>query len=507
MINEIDAIQKHLGIRIGQGQLNHYTLLGLDQDASQKDIKQALRTAVAAWNDSETKSNPSSAQHVAKLIKQAQAVLLDESKKRVFDAGLTQMDSPNNRLPLSDANPYPDADPFAKFDLNECSIAAKSNQFIADFGNAEARWNELSRRIPTLQQVYSNPVSAPLAISQSASADSPQIDYAQKGESAAQKFERLKRKRRLWQAMYLAAFVTVAAGFLVYAGIQFILNRQQIAKRIESNTEGPVMKSTTVHGTTPKSIGGNLASKVQGNASGLVLPTLAKVDNSDETNREITESNPFGNALVPESMPKTAVPPSETSRSNTMASDPKPVVPNLMANSKTAWTSAMKSAREAVEKADFKNFHRYMELALPLSADDEMKDKQARLDQLGQLYEIFIKAVHDAKSKMRGTETLSVGKNLINIVEIKNDELIVRIQGNTEHYAWDRLPPGIATAMADFSLSDQEPTDIAARAVYFSLSPARNELFSNKVKEWFEKSVGKGSVRKDLVQALTDTYE
>ena len=148
-----------------------------------------------------------------------------------------------------------------------------------------------------------------------------------------------------------------------------------------------------------------------------------------------------------------------------------------------------------------------MKIALAVSSSDEMVSKQARLDQLGQLYEIFISSIREAKTKLNGAETISVGKLQATIVEIKEDQLIVKIQGKNEQYAWDRLPPGIAMALADLTLSDKEPTDIAARAVYCSLSPARNQLFEKRIKDWFEKSVGKGTIRKDLVQALTDTYE
>ena len=108
---------------------------------------------------------------------------------------------------------------------------------------------------------------------------------------------------------------------------------------------------------------------------------------------------------------------------------------------------------------------------------------------------------------MRGAETLSIGKLRVGIVEVKDDVLIVRIDGTNKPYAWDQLPPGIAIAIADLTLSEQDPTDLAARAVYFSLSPARNELFEKRVTDWFEKSVGKKTIRKDLVQALSDTYE
>ena len=213
----------------------------------------------------------------------------------------------------------------------------------------------------------------------------------------------------------------------------------------------------------------------------------------DSTPKEPMQSPP----LEPEAMKPAIVKPSEE----------KPMVPATAGASKADWIAAMVKAKEAITKADFATFHKQIEAALPLSTNDEMTSKHARLDQLGQLYEIFIKSIHEAKSKMRGAETLSVGKTLINIVEIKDDELIVRMQGKNQRFAWDRLPPGIAIALADLTLSEQEPTDIAARAVYFSLSPARNDLFAKKVKDWFEKSVGKESIRKDLVQALTDTYE
>lgn len=136
-----------------------------------------------------------------------------------------------------------------------------------------------------------------------------------------------------------------------------------------------------------------------------------------------------------------------------------------------------------------------------------MLAKSARLDQLGQLYEIFTDSLQEGKTKLGATQVLTVGKNKINIVDISSSELTIRIQGEKKKYAWDRLPPGIALAIADLTLSPQSPIDIAARAVYFSLSPTRNDIFDKKVKDWFEKSVGQGQVREDLQKALTDQYE
>jgi len=192
-----------------------------------------------------------------------------------------------------------------------------------------------------------------------------------------------------------------------------------------------------------------------------------------------------------------------------MASTPEmastPMAPSM--DSIKKWKTAMKDARAAIDRADFTRFHEQIAIAIPLSTTDDMIVKQARLDQLGQLYEIFINSLKGSKNKLRATEVLTVGKRKINIVEITSTELIIKIEGKNEKYAWDRLPLGIALALADMSLNDSGPTDMAARAVYCSLSPAKNELYEKRAKEFFDKSVGKGEIRSDLPQSLTDSYE
>ncbi len=518
MSDLLSAIKQHLGIRMREGQLNHYSLLGLDKNASSNEIKQALRTAVAAWNSSDTKSDPESAQQVAKLIKQAQAVLLDESKKHEYDEQLSGQDSTMR------SSFFPLADPFARFDPSAFLVGAGVSPSVHSFGSVSDRWNELRRQIPALSQPSMAPVVAEVRF-ESVRTNPQEAIRTEQTESAASRIERLKRNRKWKQAISVAGFLIVAMAFLGYAGIRFVWNRQEFAKRLESDADvsTPTKALAKSKEAIPKTIGGKNGPKATGSDPAFVLPTLSKDDSAVDTVVAFTENDPFGNAtnatepMKPDSMkpdptpkePKQSPPPEPEAMKPTLVkpSDEKPMVPETSGASKADWIAAMVKAKQAITKADFATFHKQIELALPLSTNDEMTLKHSRLDQLGQLYEIFIKSVQEAKSKMRGAETLSVGKTLVNIVEIKNDELIVRMQGKNERFAWDRLPPGIAMALADLTLSEQEPADIAARAVYFSLSPARNDLFAKKVKDWFEKSVGKGSIRKDLVQALTDTYE
>ena len=499
-MNELVAIKKFLGVRIHEEQFNHYTLLGLNRNAGQNEIKQALRTAVAAWNSSDTKSDPESAQHVAKLIKQAQAVLLNASKKLEYDEDL---ESEESSLQTSF---FPQADPLAAFDPSACMVGAGLGTTSISYGSPSQRWNELSRRIPMLtQSSFAQPIGNTFTEERPVETVS----------ASATRIVQLKRNRKLKQNLMVGGSVAVAILFLGFAGFKFLSNRQEVAKNLEANASepGPTISVSKPKEATPKTIGGRNAPKPKESDSVFVLPTLSKDETSGGVNMGITEQNPTGDVPempelptmpmqpIPNADPEPMIPAPMKSEENT------PMVPAPKGASKVEWVAAMIKGKEALNKADFPTFHKQMELALPMSSNDDLKDKQARLDQLGQLYEIFIKSAHEAKSKMRGADTLSVGKTLVSIVEVKENELIVKIKGENERFAWDRLPPGIAMAMADLTLSDSEPTDVAARAVYFSLSPSRNDLFAKKVTDWFAKSVGKGPIRKDLVQALTDTYE
>jgi hypothetical protein len=67
--------------------------------------------------------------------------------------------------------------------------------------------------------------------------------------------------------------------------------------------------------------------------------------------------------------------------------------------------------------------------------------------------------------------------------------------------------------MLDLTLDSEKPTDVAARAVFFSLAPqfresaAKSDLLKKRIATWFEKSAGKEQILSDLPQALTDSFE
>ena len=527
------AIEKHLQRRIAEHDLNHYRLLGISTNAQADEIKRALKATAAAWNASDTKSNPESAQLVAKLLKQAQTTLLNPASKIEYDKQIAAES-------LAAANIFfPDRNPFESFDPAACLVSATSadaNDIWAHTpGNGQLRWRELQRCIPPLCELD---LLAPLSTTKtftnpgSRSSHSPALEptQASKRGSSLARIEQLKRARRNKQRLVLAGVCAIAILFLGYSGVRFVLNRNQVAQQAASTrtTSDPIPPNLA---PVPKPFNAPNHSKGRSNqgsedfSSGLPSLTKETSDPVETPPVKMPDMTPNMPPNIPD-MPATT--PSDTPSPVTPLPDtppavaPSPVTPppltppatpapgpetNPNGMSTKNWALAMTKSRAALDAADFANFHQQMEIALPLSSNDEMLAKRARLDQLGQLYEIFTNSLEKGKTKLKATEVLTVGKNKLNIVDISSSELTIRIQGKNEKYAWDRLPPGIALAIADLTLSPQSPIDIAARAVYFSLSPTRNDIFDKKVKDWFEKSVGQGQVREDLQKALTDQYE
>ena len=510
------AIEKHLQRRIAEHDLNHYRLLGISADAHADEIKRALKTTAAAWNASDTKSNPESAQLVAKLLKQAQTTLLNPASKIEYDKQIAAESL------VAANNFFPDRNPFESFS----AASADANEIWAHSpGNGQLRWRELQRCIPPLCELD---LLAPLSTAKtftnpgSRSSPSPAIEPTQASnrQSSLARIEQLKRARRNKQRLVLAGVCAIAILFLGYSGVSFALNRKQVAQQsAPGRTTSDPIPPNPAPGPKPFNAPNNSKGRSnQGSPdfpSG--LPSLTK-----ETSDPV-ETPP---AMMPDMTPNMPDMPATTPPDTPLPVTPQPVTPspvtpspvtqppvtpapetNPNAMSTKNWALAMTKSRAALDAADFANFHQQMEIALPLSSNDEMLAKRARLDQLGQLYEIFTNSLEEGKTKLKPNHVLTVGKNKLNIVEISSSELTIRIQGKNEKFAWDRLPPGIALAIADQTLSPQSPIDIAARAVYFSLSPTRNDIFDKKVKDWFEKSVGQGQVREDLQKALTDQYE
>ena len=608
-MNEIlAAIEKHLKRPLKASQLDYYQVIGLEPFCADKSaIESALKTALEQIRTSEsstlaTQENPSqtsdpngSLQVVQKLLRQAQSILLDSSKKTAYDSQLAKLfesqkkqkelgknssvrtqstvgivERTSNKPSAGTSSPtiapnaselLPMGDPMLPF--NPASIAPDS------FARANASLNltpekrraELSELFPSLMLMSIQPeptqeqppawlVAADRKPSANASARAnastranPNSSFADKDQQDAAKrtdtkptetnrvdlVEQLRSRRRRRNLLAVGGMVLAALGLLGFASFRFVSNRQQVAQqnrnkpadRPTDNLQGNAIPGADPSNAKPPdlNIGATTKGRNRRGPNESPLPELPSVGfSTPDASLPMTDNpamaKPPDAPSNPEPAPETAPEPApETPPEPSPVPSPVPTPEPAMANETPEWKAGMAKAKEALVSRDPSKFEPLIAAMLDKATTKLGKDQTARLDQAGQLLKIYAESFEEAKIKAKGASSLKVGATEVSIVESTPEKLIIRAQGKNQTYEWDKLPFGIAAAICDLGLSESAPVDIAARAIFFSIHPfyqeaaKSNNLVTKRIDGWFERSLGKESVRADLKQFLTDRYE
>ena len=609
-MNEIlAAIEKHLKRPLKASQLDYYQVIGLEPFCADKSaIESALKIALEQIRTSESSTpanqeNSSQAadptgslQVVQKLLRQAQSILLDTSKKTAYDSQLAKLfesqkkqkelgknssvrtqatvgivDRTSNKPSAGTSSPtiapnaselLPLGDPMLPF--NAASIAPDSFARANSALNLtpEKRRAELSELFPSLmlmsiqpEPTHEQPPAWLVAADRKPSAKAstlanastranPNGSFADKDQQDAAKrtdtkstdtkrvdlVEQLRSRRRRRNLLAVGGMVLAALGLLGFASFRFVSNRQQVAQqdrnkpaeRPTDNALGNALPGANPSNTkTPDlNIGATTKGRNRKGANELPLPELPSVGFSEPDASSPATDNP-AMAKPPVQMPPDAAstpepapePVPEPAPETTTEPTPAPTPEPAMANETPEWKAGMAKAKEALVSRDPGKFEPLIAAMLDKATTKLGKDQTARLDQAGQLLKIYAESFEEAKLKAKGASSLKVGATEVSIVESTPEKLIVRAQGKNQSYEWDKLPFGIAAAVCDLGLSDSAPVDIAARAIFFSIHPfyqeaaKSNNLVTKRIDGWFERSLGKESIRADLKQFLTDRYE
>lgn len=581
-MNEIlAAIEKHLKRPLKASQLDYYQVIGLEPFCADKSaIESALKTALEQIRTSEssnpaTQENPSqtadptgSLQVVQKLLRQAQSILLDPSKKTAYDSQLAKLfesqkkqkelgknssartqstvgivDRTSNKPSAGTSSPtiapnaselLPLGDPMLPF--NPASIApdslARANASLNL--TPEKRRAELSELFPSLMLLSIQPeptqeqppawlLAADRKPSANASfADKDQQDPAKRTDTKrtdtkrVDLVEQLRSRRRRRNLLAVGGMVLAALGLLGFASFRFLSNRQQVAQQDRNKpavrpTDNPqgnaIPDADPSNAKTPDlNVGATTKGRNRRGTNGSPLPELPSVGfSTPDASLPMTDNPAMAKPPGDPDAPSNPEPAPET------APEPAPVP--AMANETPEWKAGMAKAKEALVSRDPSQFEPLIAAMLDKATTKLGKDQTARLDQAGQLLKIYAESFEEAKLKAKGASSLKVGATEMSIVESTPEKLIIRAQGKNQSYEWDKLPFGIAAALCDLGLSESAPVDIAARAIFFSIHPfyqeaaKSNNLVTKRIDGWFERSLGKESVRADLKQFLTDRYE
>ncbi len=542
MNDVLSAIEQHLHRKLTPGQLDYYQVIGLQPFCNDTEkIQKAIQLANESLPPNPTNAPSPSEALVAKLIRQAQSVLLDPRKKIAYDQQLKKLFEAKRDPQAHSAKAEPNADrllppgdPMQPFSLQNRSssptVAASvpHDPLTFPIPTPKARRDELLELFPSLLTLAGKPSSnqtpsAPAWATQSnftgnTSSPTSNLNTAQSPKptvTASSLADELRKRRQRSNRLMVGSMILVACALLGFAGFQFIRNRQQLAKQDRPSPP----RVPQAQNETPELQIGNVG-KTNRPANQSNLPELPPVNRGGSSSDTMEPpKNEVTNADKPMAKPNNSVsdeppaePPTTPSTTPEPESTPDPVKP-AMSKEPPQWVEAIKKARGALDKGDLNAFKSLIPTAIETAQTPLGKEKALRLDQLGQLYGIFTESFEEAKRKTKGTSALKVGNSEVSIVESTPEKLIVRASGKNQTHNWNELPFGLAVAISDLGLDPSAPVDIAARAVYFSINPnykeaaKSNEIIAKRIAGWFDKSQGKESIRADLKQALEDSYE
>lgn len=582
-MNEIlSAIQQHLQRQLKLTQLDYYQIIGLEPFCSDRSkIESALKAArdtllKSEQSDPANTAQADSFQLVNKLLRQAQAILLDPSKKTAYDSQLAKLfESQKKQKSLGDpettttspsirslakpsaktaaafaapaavpnaAQLLPAGDPMQPYTIPLASSSAvatpaytavQSGSSAPLYLSPDKRRAELSELFPSLmimslqaeeaqEQAPAWLVAADRKPSKATATATLSDASAEPATKTVDLVDQLRKRRRRRNLLAVGGMILSALGLLGFASYRFVSNRLQVAQQEKKAPRDNAQLDAAIDGNyaptaTPKApelvIAPNKRGRNSKPNSDQKLPELPSVQRDTSSPAPAVPTMPEAMpAAMPAAMPeKSPTPPvnPEPAPSPTPTPSPEPAA----SAESDAWKTAMTQAKETLAKGDLKAFEPLMAGLIDKAVSKQGKEQTARLDQAGQLYKIYVESIEESKKKAKGASSLKVGTTQVAIVESTPEKLIIREAGGNKTYAWDKLPFGIAAAISDLSLSESSPVDQAARAVYFSLSPfyqeaaKANSLVTKRIDGWFERSVGKDSVRKDLKQFLTDKYE
>ena len=167
--------------------------------------------------------------------------------------------------------------------------------------------------------------------------------------------------------------------------------------------------------------------------------------------------------------------------------------------------TAMKTARDALTDGNIEIAKEELAKVKGLTKLPKHAAMYDRLVTLADYNAQFWNAVDEAiKTFESGTE-ISVGSNVIVVVEVRPpDSIILRVAGRNRTYRVRELPAGIAAAFADLWFDQQNPATRVMKGAYAAVNRASN---IERAREFWDEATAQGEDMSSLMPVLDDTYD
>jgi hypothetical protein len=133
--------------------------------------------------------------------------------------------------------------------------------------------------------------------------------------------------------------------------------------------------------------------------------------------------------------------------------------------------------------------------------------KYERLTLLAGYAKEFQSALKSAVAALQPGDEIEVGSStVVGFVGAAEDSITLRVTGVNRTYALDRLPVGLAVALADRWLKKDDPVSLAVKGAFVASVNGIDDQRKAKARQWLEEASKKG-VEGELHKVLDDTYD
>ncbi len=216
---------------------------------------------------------------------------------------------------------------------------------------------------------------------------------------------------------------------------------------------------------------------------------------------------------MPDAAPESPPPPeSKPAMAETTPDAPKPaeipadataVKPEEVA----ALAKTLKAAHAAILNGQYEAAEAELDKVESLPKRPEHHAKYERLTLLAGYAKNFDSALKQAVAGLHAGDDIQVGgSTAVGFVSAAKDSITLRVAGTNRTYALDKLPAGLAVAIADRWLNKDDPASPAIKGAYLASLKDADEEHKAKARQWLQEASKKG-IEGELHKVLDDTYD
>ncbi|QEG42705.1 hypothetical protein [Roseimaritima ulvae] len=509
-----------LGIAPGNNKPNAYELLGLAAgESNPQRIEAAIEGTVERLKRSQSETDAAVWKQAAAAVTKARKLLIDPQLKAAYDAKLqkrAQASNASKRVRGEAAQDplrglLPAMDPLAPFDVDAAAQRASQarayeppplppGSSLGQFDQSESAAEPppaagLPPIAATPPAAATPPVATPeisLVLDDEPAAAGPAI-----GPVVAPAVARpTKRRRRRGSPLLMLGFgllmlaMLSGAGYGVYTLVQREQQRNNPVAQANPNTPRAAAPAARPASRPVDPVMGNVGARGAGSApdpsslppltANVDVPLPPPLDTSMTGNNSMDGNDAMGgnNSMTPP--PATVTDPAASMQPGP---EPEPAAPSPA--ELQAGQTAIAAAEAAIKSQGWTEMKSLAEKAQAAAANPQQKEIADQLFEVADLADYYYHGVVKAMEELPSGNTfmLTAGAEVA-VVESSGEQIVLQVRGRPKTFPFNDMPFILVHKLGSFTMTGNDPTVIAAKAVFQSLAKKALPQDREQAAEW-----------------------